>query len=119
MSDVSLISNSTLESISDAIKEKTGATGKIPPQDMPASIRGIKPVLQNKTVTENGVVSADDGYDGLGEVTVAVASSGGGISVDITGKSIEDNVFADNTLNVNIRPTVEIMSTFSTEEVTS
>ena len=35
-------------------------------------------VLQDKTVTENGTYTADSGYDGLGTVTVQVASSGGG-----------------------------------------
>lgn len=34
-------------------------------------------VLQDKTITENGTYSADEGYDGLGSVTVEVASSGG------------------------------------------
>ena len=32
----------------------------------------VIPKLQNKTVTENGTVSADDGYSGIGEVTVDV-----------------------------------------------
>lgn len=32
----------------------------------------IIPALQNKTVTENGTVSADEGYAGLGSVSVAV-----------------------------------------------
>lgn len=35
-------------------------------------------ILQDKTVTENGIYTADNGYDGLGSVTVNVASSGGG-----------------------------------------
>ena len=34
--------------------------------------------LQDKTVTENGTVTADEGYDGLGAVTVEVESSGSG-----------------------------------------
>ena len=34
------------------------------------------PKLQDKTITENGTYQADSGYDGLGSVTVEVASSG-------------------------------------------
>lgn len=34
-------------------------------------------LLQDKTFTENGSYSADEGYDGLGNVVVDVASSGG------------------------------------------
>lgn len=40
----------------------------------------IPAVLQDKTVTENGTYSADEGYDGLGSVIVEVASSTGSIS---------------------------------------
>lgn len=41
-------------------------------------IRAAKPVLQDKTITENGTYTADEGYDGLRAVTVDVAGSGGG-----------------------------------------
>ena len=34
--------------------------------------------LQDKTVTENGTVTADEGYDGLGTVVVNVSGGGGG-----------------------------------------
>lgn len=37
----------------------------------------IKPInLQDKTITENGTYTADDGYDGLGTVVVEVSGSG-------------------------------------------
>lgn len=36
----------------------------------------IEPILQDKTITENGTYTADSGYDGLGTVTVSVESSG-------------------------------------------
>ena len=40
---------------------------------------GSAPVtLQDKTFTENGTYTADEGYSGLGNVTVDVESSGGG-----------------------------------------
>lgn len=42
-----------------------------------------QPELQDKTITQNGTYSADEGYDGLGEVTVNV--EGGGKTYDLTG----------------------------------
>jgi hypothetical protein len=48
------------------------------------------PILQDVTVNENGDVKAELGYDGLGVVTVDVASSGG-------GGEFFDRTFANNT----------------------
>ena len=54
--------------------------------------------LQDKTILENGEYTADEGFDGLGRVTVAVEGSGGGSDaceqpfVKMITK-IEDNVF--------------------------
>ena len=71
--------------IADAIREKTGETGSMKPAEFPSKIDAIEtqtdPVLQDKTITENGTYTADSGFDGLGSVTVDVAGSGGGGSL--------------------------------------
>lgn len=47
--------------------------------------------LQDKTFTENGTYAADAGYDGFGNVTVDVASSGGS-GVDLAGGVIDGSI---------------------------
>ena len=49
---------------------------------------------QDKTITENGTYTADEGYTGLGTVTVDVAASGGGDSEQVLIDIIEDNTTA-------------------------
>lgn len=51
------------------VTEKASAIVSIPEREV---------VLQNKTIETNGTYTADSGYDGLGQVTVNVPSSGGG-----------------------------------------
>lgn len=50
------------------VTEKASAVVSIPEREI---------VLQNKTIEENGTYSADNGYDGLGQVIVNVEASGG------------------------------------------
>lgn len=38
-------------------------------------IVNVQPLLQTKAATENGVVTADSGYDGLSTVTVGVSGA--------------------------------------------
>ena len=49
----------------------------------------VSPVLQNKTVTENGSYSADSGYDGLGTVIVNVPSGSGDIKLFETEQAMQ------------------------------
>lgn len=65
--------------IAGAIREKTGEVGTMKPAKFPEKIKAISTVKnQDKTITENGTYSADNGYTGLGTVTVDVAGAGGG-----------------------------------------
>lgn len=54
------------------VTEKAGVVVAVPDREI---------VLQDIEVTENGTYSADAGYDGIGQVTVNVAASGGGGSI--------------------------------------
>ena len=66
--------------IADSIRSKTGTSEPIVADAFPEAIVNIRPILQSKTATTNGTVSADSGYDGLSQVTVNIPEWAGDLA---------------------------------------
>ena len=69
--------NEEMTALADAIRAKTGQTGKMTIEKMTIAVEGLVVTdddikLQDKVITENGTYTADNGYHGFGEVRVAV-----------------------------------------------
>jgi len=54
----------------------------------PAVFKSVDINNQDKTITENGTYTADEGYTGLGEVLVNVPSSGIGITREVSSRGV-------------------------------
>lgn len=106
-----LITETHLEDIADAIREKLDTEDTYTPGEMAAAIGQIhgEPVLQAKTANTNGTVTPDTGYEGMSSVIVNVPNTytqgdegkvvSGGALVSQTSKSITANGTVDTTLN--------------------
>ena len=79
MGELLIAERQDLQDIANKLKAKIGKTdGMSFPNGFKEAIDNIsgEPKLQDKVITENGTYQADSGYDGLGSVTVEVASGG-------------------------------------------
>ena len=72
-----LVTEQYLQNIADSIRAKRGTEDEYTPAQMASAIGLIHgdPVVQEKTVTRNGIVTPDAGYDGLSKVTVNVPNT--------------------------------------------
>lgn len=81
MSTLYSISSDTLTGLADAVRELTGTSAPLSPDDMINGIEGHvcpSPTIQSLSVTQNGEYTAPSGVDGYSPVTVNVSGGGGG-----------------------------------------
>lgn len=76
-----VIEDTTLTSIANAVREKSGTSELIKVSDIPTAIAGIptgsEPVINELSVTQNGTYTASNGIDGFSPVVVNVPQEGG------------------------------------------
>lgn len=73
-----LVTESSLQAIAAAIRQKLGVATAYKPGDMAAAVASIhgEPVLETLTATENGTYAPSSGKDGFSSVTVSLPVSG-------------------------------------------
>lgn len=66
-----------LTDVADSLKAKLGIEGLISAEDFDTEISSISKIINNqdKTITNNGTYSADQGYTGFDEVVVDVITT--------------------------------------------
>lgn len=121
-----LITETYLEDIADAIREKNGSESTYTPAQMAAAIENIpsaeEPDLVSKSITANGTYDAeDDGHDGYSDVTVNVPNSyaatdegkvvSNGALVTQTSTTKDVNGTYDTTLNNEV--VVDVPNTYT------
>lgn len=77
------------------------------PEAIASIPEGVEPNLQDKTVTENGTVTADAGYDGLGTVIVNV-TGGGGSSVTPKTETWQHNTYVTLSIDIDEEGNLEV-----------
>ena len=79
-----VVNDQSLSAIGSAIREKNGLETKYKPAEMSSAILAIptggkEPVIEELSITENGVYNAPEGVDGYNPISVNVPSGGGDI----------------------------------------
>ena len=102
-----MITESYLSGIANAIRTKNGSSDEYTPAQMAVAIGQIhgNPVNQEKTVTQNGEVTPDSGYDGLSKVTVNVPGAtlvSKSITANGSYNPASDSADGYSSVNVNV-----------------